>query len=66
MHNVPTPGLIPSADACELLSVDRSTLTRWVASGRIKPAGKVPGKRGGYLFAVAEVERVNAERKAAA
>lgn len=47
-----------SAEACELLSVDRSTLTRWVAAGLIRPAMKAPGLRGAYFFERAEVERV--------
>jgi len=52
--------LITSADACETLNIDRSTLSRWVASGRISPATKLPGIRGPFLFTRAEVERVKA------
>lgn len=57
----PSDDLIASKPACDLLEIDRSTLTRWVASGRIKPAVKLPGQTGAYLFYRADVE---AERKA--
>lgn len=53
MHN----DLLTSAEACERLGVDRSTLSRWVALGRITPAMKGPGLRGPYFFDPAEVER---------
>lgn len=56
MHKAPP--LITSAEACERLTIDRSTLSRWVAAGRIVPATKLPGLRGAYLFDPAEVERV--------
>lgn len=42
--------LISSAEACELLGIDRSTLTRWVAAGRINPAWQMPGETGARLF----------------
>ena len=53
-----------SAEVCERLGIDRSTLSRWVAAGRITPAMKLPGIRGPYLFDPAEVERAAAERAA--
>lgn len=56
---------IASAEACELLGIDRSTLTRWVASGRLTPAFKAPGLRGAYFFHRADVERLARERTAA-
>lgn len=56
------PVLLNSAEACALLGdIDRSTLSRWVALGRITPAAKLPGLRGPFLFDRAEVERVKAE-----
>lgn len=55
-----TAPLITTAEAVEQLNIDRSTLTRWVASGRIQPAQKLPGLRGAYLFNADEVERVKA------
>lgn len=56
--------LIPSAEVCERLDIDRSTLSRWVAAGRIAPAYKSPGVRGPFLFDAAEVERVRQETAA--
>lgn len=57
-----TTPLLNSAEACEALGgIDRSTLSRWVASGKIRPALKLPGVRGPYLFDPAEVERVRLE-----
>jgi excisionase family DNA binding protein len=45
------PGdLIGTSAVCELLGVDRSTVKRWVDRGRLKPAGKLPGPTGAYLF----------------
>lgn len=44
------PELIGADEASRALGIDRSTLTRWVAKGRLKPAHKVPGLRGPYLF----------------
>lgn len=57
MHNDGvTPNLIGSAKVCELLGIDRSTLTRWIQSGRIKAAMKMPGPKGAYLFDPAAVD----------
>ena len=53
--------LLTSAEVCERLGIDRSTLSRWVAAGRIRPATKLPGIRGAFLFARADVERIAAE-----
>lgn len=53
-----TPVLLGTAEACRLLEVNKSTLTRWVTAGRISAAQKLPGKNGAYLFDPAEVERV--------
>jgi len=50
--------LLNSAEASEELGIDRSTLSRWVAAGRIAPATKLPGIRGPFLFTRAEVQRV--------
>ena len=52
--------LLTSAEAAERLGIDRGTLTRWVQSGRIARAAKLPGKRGPALFDPAEVDRVRA------
>jgi len=42
--------LMTTAEAAERLGVDRSTLTRWVQSGRISPAVRLAN--GHLLFAV--------------
>jgi excisionase family DNA binding protein len=55
------PPLMGSAEVCNVLGVDRSTLTRWIASGRIKPVQKLPGKSGAFIFTPAEVQRVRQE-----
>lgn len=55
------PNLIRAAEVCARLGIDRSTLSRWVAAERIKPAMKLDGLRGPYLFTPAEVDRVAAE-----
>ena len=53
--------LLTAAETCaELGGIDRSTLTRWVQSGRIAPARKLPGRTGAYLFDPTEVQRVKA------
>ena len=58
--------LIGSAEACELLGgINRGTLVRWIASGKINTVTKMPGARGAYVFTLAEVQRVAAERRAA-
>ena len=56
MHN--TDHLIGSAEAAELLGIDRATFNRWVLAGRITPAVEFPGKRGARLFERADVERI--------
>ena len=56
--------LLGSAEAAQLLGVHRATLTRWVTSGRITPAQKMPGDTGALLFERAEVERVRAAENA--
>ena len=57
--------LIGSAEACRILGdISRSTLTRWVESGRITPVHKLPNENGACLFIRVEVERVAAERAA--
>ena len=56
------PDLIGSAEACRILRIHPATLTRWAAAGTLKPAHKLPGKNGAYLFRRADVEALVAER----
>ena len=52
--------LLATIEAAEVIGVERSTLSRWVASGRISIAHRLPGRNGAVLFARSEVERVAA------
>lgn len=56
------PPLVGSKEACRLLDINRSTITRWVASGRLVPFAKVPGTTGGFLFALSDVEALATAR----
>lgn len=58
---MPPADLIATVDAADLLGIERSTLSRWVASGRIVPAMKLPGQTGSMLFDRSDVERLAAE-----
>lgn len=53
--------LIPSVEVAEILDVGRSTLTRWVQSGRLPQARKLPGATGTRLFRRGDVDRLLAE-----
>lgn len=62
----PPHDLIGAAEACEMLRVDRATITRWVVSGKLPTVHKMPGKSGAYLFNRADVEQIASERDGAA
>ena len=57
--------LIGSATACQTLDIDKSTLSRWVKSGVITPAVKLPGKNGAMLFDPQDVNALCLDRGAA-
>ncbi len=57
-----TPDLIGTTEACRILRVNASTLTRWVALGEIQEAHKLPGKNGARLFDRRDVERIARDR----
>lgn len=57
MHN--TTELLSTAEAAELLQRDRSTVTRWVQSGRLTAALRTPG--GVLLFRRSDIEALLAE-----
>lgn len=61
VSTVTTPDLIGTAEAAERIGVERSTLSHWIAKGRISAAMKLPGATGALLFDRSEVERVAAE-----
>lgn len=60
-----TPDLIGSAEACELLGIDRATISRWVAAGRLTPAIELPGRTGTRLFKRADIQALVTEREQA-
>lgn len=66
--------VLGSIEASKILGIDRATLTRWVASGRITPIGRIggngtSGKNAAFVFDEADVLALRdkiAERKAEA
>ena len=54
------PEFLSSAQACDRIGIDRSTLSRWIKLGEATPAMRLPGKTGAYLFTAVEVERLAA------
>lgn len=61
---MPEPDLLSTVEAAAIIGVERSTLSRWIDSGRIAPALKLPGINGAHLFARSEVDRVAASYEA--
>ena len=59
-----TPNFLGSSEVCERIGIDRSTLTRWIQTGRIAYVQKLPGATGVYLFDPVEVERARADYQA--
>jgi hypothetical protein len=62
----PPPDIIGGVEASEILGIDRSTLSRWIAAGKIVPLQQLPTSRGAFLFIRADVEQLAAERTAKA
>lgn len=52
--------LLSTAKAADALNVDRSTLTRMVQSGKVKPAVKGEGLRGAMFFYPSEIRKAKA------
>lgn len=59
-----TADLIPTSVVAEMLSADRSTISRMVTRGRLEPALRMAGPRGPMLFHRSDVEALLAEAKA--
>lgn len=57
--------LIGTPEAASIIGVSRATMTRWVQSGELEPATKLPGLTGAALFNRADIEAKAAERKGA-
>lgn len=47
---------IGSREACQILGVDKSTLSRWVAAGRLTPIMRGTSKNGAMFFNRADVD----------
>lgn len=61
---VPTPDLITTKVAAEILAVDHRTVTRWVDAGKLREVAKGAGVRGARFFARSDVEALRRERVA--
>lgn len=57
--------LVGSAEAAQILGVDRATFNRWVARGVVSPAVSFPGVTGARLFRRADVEALHGDIEAA-
>ena len=64
MSSNPNVALLNSAEVCDLLAIDRSTLSRWVKDGRLPCYMKLPGRRGAFLFERSAVEQLAAGKVA--
>ena len=54
-----TPDLIGSREVCRLLDVDKSTLSRWVAAGKITPVLRTSSStNSAFLFNRRDVEKL--------
>ena len=56
--------LIGTTEAAQLLGVDKTTLTRWVAAGRIHVAARLPKTNGALLFHRDDIEALAARHRA--
>lgn len=57
------PKYIPTAEVCARLGIDKSTVSRWVASGKLTPALRSPAA---MWFDPADIDRLKAELDSAA
>jgi predicted site-specific integrase-resolvase len=56
-----TPDLVGTVEAAEIIGCERSSLSRWVALGKIAPALQVgTGTTGAHLFHRSDVEALAA------
>lgn len=64
--DMPQNQFIGSADAALALGIDRSTLIRWIAAGKLTPLGRISDTpTGAHLFRRVDVERLAKKRTAA-
>ena len=59
-----TSDLLATSDVAERLGIDRRTVLQRVSTGRLTPAGKLPGPRGAYLFDAEQIDALVADRAA--
>ena len=59
-----TTRMLTPQQVTQRLGIDKSTLSRWVAAGKITPAYTAEGPNGVRLYDEADVERIAAERAA--
>lgn len=63
---MPTTDEITTREALSILHLRHpSSVTRFVAEGKLTPTRKLPGKSGAYLFQRRDVERLAQKREAA-
>ncbi|MGQ4544404.1 helix-turn-helix domain-containing protein [Dermabacteraceae bacterium P13088] len=55
--------VISTAEVARRLHVAPSTVTKRVERGLLRPARKLPGRTGAYLFDAAEIERLAARER---
>jgi predicted site-specific integrase-resolvase len=48
--------IIGSTEACTILSIDKATISRWVAAGKLTPVLKLPRTNGAFLFKRADID----------
>lgn len=58
---MPISDLLTTQQAAERLGVSRRTLTRWVESGKLAIADRLPGETGAFLFEPAALDRFLSE-----
>jgi hypothetical protein len=50
------PDLVGTVEATKIIGCERSSISRWVALGKIKPALQLDGQTGAHLFHRADIE----------
>ncbi len=58
------PDLVSTSEAAEMLKITPKTISRYAQDGRLRPATKLPGLTGAYLFNRTDIEAL-AEFKSA-
>jgi DNA-binding XRE family transcriptional regulator len=57
------PALITANQAAAQVGVNRRTITKYVETGRLTPAMKLPGTKGAWLFRQADIDLLAGERR---